>query len=631
MKENEYKNTLDKISISSEKKNDLANNVILKNNSLTSNKKYRSRGKQAAILIVSMLLVYSVVFSALFILNSEKDEPISNDISKCETSQAGQLNGSNSSENSEINISLDDNAQLSNEELINKYSTHKDDYKWDGRVWTGQDVLWFVAVEGRYDYTNSMYSYSNHCSLYAYGAGGSYQIGLKDNLCYWVDVNSEKIKPAKAISLFAEDESGKSFEMDTYRVRKILFDESGCFALVDYSSGYHQMWCGDQKYTEEQGKENDEKDSGLYIFEVDEEGNFEYKSRFLLNCKDSFNSDYIAPDAQRYKIEKYKLKDDRINFLGFSYENNKFEFSMSYIATEACQEGINYIFDYNISFSSELKGLIYENIKPTLKRITIGNLTEFTISPSCFVTDEIKIYVQDVDMNINLVATITDKDTIDKIILICSKVDEYTKAEEPYDGINDYWIDFGNNIMIGGYSYIDYGNIYNTEGMAGLRGDEKYILVGNRDNPDYNLPYGLNKLIKNILEENQPETNEYIPKTRIPLNEEQIKEIKSDYIEYLKENEAHVKSLTVSDIIIRKHYGPYSGCYALFISHSRHYDFVLLDASIGGYDFLFSNNQPLLIYKNSTFVDLETAYESGMISKDDLKDLAWYFRSDRYE
>ena len=75
MNENDYKNTLSKISISNGKKNDIANNIIISNSSLQTNK-YRPRGKQAAILVMSMLAVYAVVFTSVFMFTNNNEQPI---------------------------------------------------------------------------------------------------------------------------------------------------------------------------------------------------------------------------------------------------------------------------------------------------------------------------------------------------------------------------------------------------------------------------------------------------------------------------------------------------------------------------------------------------------------------------
>ena len=117
--------------------------------------------------------------------------------------------------------------------------------------------------------------------------------------------------------------------------------------------------------------------------------------------------------------------------------------------------------------------------------------------------------------------------------------------------------------------------------------------------------------------------------TQIPLTEEQIEAIKADYVEYLKEEvgEEHFTSLTVSDIIVGKYYGPYSGNYAIFIKHSEIlYHGTVTTKFLAGYKFVFANSQTLIIYNNSSFIDLETAYETGLISEDDIYNLSWYFK-----
>lgn len=75
MKENDIKETFDKINLTDEKKNELANKIITNGAVLPQkSKRYRSRGKQAIILVTSLLLVYAVVFAALPLLDYQGDE-----------------------------------------------------------------------------------------------------------------------------------------------------------------------------------------------------------------------------------------------------------------------------------------------------------------------------------------------------------------------------------------------------------------------------------------------------------------------------------------------------------------------------------------------------------------------------
>jgi len=129
---------------------------------------------------------------------------------------------------------------------------------------------------------------------------------------------------------------------------------------------------------------------------------------------------------------------------------------------------------------------------------------------------------------------------------------------------------------------------------------------------------------RHILETYNIETS--TQNEQIDLTEEKLNAIKSDYIVFLQTNSSDHDSLTIEDIFVKNYYGPYNGCYALFISRD---DIGYPDASvtktIAGYEFEFPNNQPLLIYDNNTFYEIEEAYNSKIISKDDLYDLLWYF------
>lgn len=113
---------------------------------------------------------------------------------------------------------------------------------------------------------------------------------------------------------------------------------------------------------------------------------------------------------------------------------------------------------------------------------------------------------------------------------------------------------------------------------------------------------------------------------QIPLTSTQIEEIKADYLEYLKEEygEEIFPSLTAADVVLDESYGPYSGCYALFIAHQDwgFIDVVTVD-TVAGYNLTYADGQTFMIYKDSSFYDVKTAYESGLITKADVYDLIW--------
>ena len=108
--------------------------------------------------------------------------------------------------------------------------------------------------------------------------------------------------------------------------------------------------------------------------------------------------------------------------------------------------------------------------------------------------------------------------------------------------------------------------------------------------------------------EQDPDPSTYSLMPQIPLTEEQKAAIKADYAEYFKEKygETGVSSVTVDDIMIGKHYGPYSGGYALFIWH-KEVAWLAVETSefVAGYEFVYAESLTLLFYKDSKFYELQ--------------------------
>ncbi|HBR31343.1 MAG TPA: hypothetical protein DD733_04605 [Clostridiales bacterium] len=118
-----------------------------------------------------------------------------------------------------------------------------------------------------------------------------------------------------------------------------------------------------------------------------------------------------------------------------------------------------------------------------------------------------------------------------------------------------------------------------------------------------------------------------VMKEQIPPTDEQFDKIKEDYAEYikLKVGAEHFSSLTKEDIVIDEYCGPYNGCYALFICHRETMFLTVITTEIiAGYKFVYSNSQTFMIYKDSEFYNVKTAFDNGLISKEDVYDLSWY-------
>ncbi len=84
---------------------------------------------------------------------------------------------------------------------------------------------------------------------------------------------------------------------------------------------------------------------------------------------------------------------------------------------------------------------------------------------------------------------ITDEKTIEELVELGGDKDLYEPWDgDYYDGINSYWIDYGNGLIVGMYDDIDYGNFCDFAG-------ELY------DEPYYKIPDGLREKIIELTEE----------------------------------------------------------------------------------------------------------------------------------
>ena len=154
----------------------------------------------------------------------------------------------------------------------------------------------------------------------------------------------------------------------------------------------------------------------------------------------------------------------------------------------------------------------------------------------------------------------------------------------------------------------------------------------------------------------EPTTEAYTPKPLVPLTAEQELKIKEDYLEFYKvdvqkfennENEYYrqltleeqerfrekydlpenyVYQMTTEDVDIYKFFGKYNNCVAIFIDSILYdYNEMVWSENVAGCTFKYSSSRQISIYKNGEFTTLNIAYNKGWISKEDVKDIHYYY------
>jgi len=98
-----------------------------------------------------------------------------------------------------------------------------------------------------------------------------------------------------------------------------------------------------------------------------------------------------------------------------------------------------------------------------------------------------------------------------------------------------------------------------------------------------------------------------------PATEQKIIE---DYIKYIKSIYPD-SNITKESTIIKEFIGSFTFGNVFFPSYGI-YAQVLTSKEIAGYGFGFPDTTPLLVHTNSTFYEIEEAYKSGIITKDEV-------------
>ncbi len=98
--------------------------------------------------------------------------------------------------------------------------------------------------------------------------------------------------------------------------------------------------------------------------------------------------------------------------------------------------------------------------------------------------------------------------------------------------------------------------------------------------------------------------------------EETQEKIKRDYAKY-RNNDS-----MVDDVEIGAYFGTYQNdAVALFITSNEYYYDSIFEENVADVHFKFYNSQPIYVYNKGSFTPLREAYESGIVSKEDVKEI----------
>ncbi len=118
----------------------------------------------------------------------------------------------------------------------------------------------------------------------------------------------------------------------------------------------------------------------------------------------------------------------------------------------------------------------------------------------------------------------------------------------------------------------------------------------------------------------------FVPALRNPaaLSTQQQEQIKSDWLKL-----ANSETKSASDIEL-DYFGTYNGCVALMVNDSfTGYADIVTEEKIGGIPFKYSSGNTVRVFKDGAFISLQTAYEKGLLTKENLKNIRYYYNLGR--
>gem|GEM_PF-2210208 len=121
-------------------------------------------------------------------------------------------------------------------------------------------------------------------------------------------------------------------------------------------------------------------------------------------------------------------------------------------------------------------------------------------------------------------------------------------------------------------------------------------------------------------------SSQYVPRPKNPatLSAAQEKKIKEEWVSGYSNPEPQN---TVDEVSIR-YYGAYNGYIALRMFDNYYlYPQQVVDLNIGGVIFHDLSGSSVLLWHSGSFIYLGSAYEQGLITQTDLKDIEYYYRT----
>ena len=122
-------------------------------------------------------------------------------------------------------------------------------------------------------------------------------------------------------------------------------------------------------------------------------------------------------------------------------------------------------------------------------------------------------------------------------------------------------------------------------------------------------------------------SSQYVPSPKNPekLSAEQENKIRRDWLSHCYGTQSdYPDAYNIDDVSIERYYGSYNGCIAVMIFGDGGYPDAMWDMDVAGIIFHYNSGNRIRIWHNGSIYGLDMAYGQGLLSKDEIRNIAYY-------
>ena len=102
------------------------------------------------------------------------------------------------------------------------------------------------------------------------------------------------------------------------------------------------------------------------------------------------------------------------------------------------------------------------------------------------------------------------------------------------------------------------------------------------------------------------------------MNAKRALQLREDYVRFLEETSPNDHGWDLDKTRVSSYFGHYNGCDMVYMDCDQAYTQALRSVEVAGYVITFGSGQEVYAYKDAQFYTLQSAYEAGLLTEQDV-------------